>query len=222
MTETAQAPTEALVRQEEPKAQELVRIAAQAVVKDDEQYIAAKTFRKDAVAYFKHWDTMEKEATKPILQGLEKIRSWFRPIKAAAKLAKETIDPKISAFETERERLRLAEEARLREAARKAEQKLLDDAQRLKDKGKIVQAAAKEEAAASIVTPAVMPNIPKVAGTYYREVVAMEIVDPKLVPHPEYTMPNEDKILAIGEATDGKEEIPGVRFFKRRIQASRS
>ena len=224
MVETTQAPTEALVRQEAPKAQELVEMATQAVVKTDAEYISAKTFRKNTVAYFKHWEKEEKEATQPILQGLEKVRSWFRPIKAAAKLAKETIDPKISAFETERERLRLAEEARLREVARKEEQKLLDAAQKLRDKGKVVQAAAKEEAAASVVTPAVIPSIPKVEGTYHREEWDIELVDISLIPKEWWTVPvvDEASIKSRVKATDGKIEIPGVRNFKRRIQASRS
>ena len=221
MTETAQQPTEALVRQEEPKAQELVKIAAQAIVKTDEQYVAAMNFRKSTNAYIKHWEAMEKEATKPILQGLEVMRGWFRPIKNAAKLAKETIDPKITVFEQAREKARLAEEARLREKARAEERKLLEQAQALKEKGKDVQAAAKEEAAASIVTPAVMPSIPKVEGTYHREEIDIEIVNPKLIPFPDYWMLDEKKIKATAKA-DPEKEIPGVRIFKRRIQASRA
>ena len=218
---TDQAPTEALVRQEEPKAQELVRIAAQAVVKTDDQYIAALNFRKSTNAYFKHWEGMEKEATKPILQGLEVMRSWFRPIKDAAKLARETIDPKITAFETERERLRLAEEAKLRNQARVREQKLLEDAEKLKAKGKDVQAAAKVEAAQSIPTPAVMPTIPKVEGTYHREEWDIEVVDRKLVPY-EYWLIDEARIRKVVKAMDGDIEIPGVRNFKKRIQVSRT
>jgi len=221
MAETTQAPTEALVRQEAPKAQELVKMATQAIVKTDQEYIDAKTFRKNTVAYFKHWDTEEKEATKPILQGLEKVRSWFRPIKEAAKQAKEIIDPKITAFETEREQARLAEEAKLREQARVKEQKLLEQAKALEAKGKTVQAAAKVEAAQSIPTPAVMPSIPKVEGTYHREEWDAEIVDRKLVPY-EYWLIDEAKIKKIVKANDGNIDIPGVRNFKKRIQASRS
>ena len=220
MAETMQQPTEALVRQEGPKAQELVKMATQAVVKTDEEYIAAKIFRQNTVAYFKHWEKEEKEATQPIVQGLEKVRSWFRPIKAAAKLAKETIDPKITAFENERERLRLAEEAKLREQARVREQKLLEDAEKLKAKGKDVQAAAKVEAAQSIPTPAVMPTIPKVEGTYHREEWDIEIVDRKLVPY-EYWLIDEARIRKVVKAMDGDIEIPGVRNFKKRIQVSR-
>ena len=213
--------TQALARKEETQAVEMLNVATLAVVGNDTQYVSAKTFRQAANTAFKNADAMEKSATRPILDGLEVVRSWFRPAKAALKKAVETIDPKITKFELDREKARLAEEAKLREKARVEEQKLLDAAQKLRDKGKDVQAAAKEEAAASIVTPAVASTIPKIAGTYHTEEWDMEILDAALVPHPEYTMPNDKKILGIGKATDGKIEIPGVRFFKRRTQASR-
>ena len=212
--------TQALDRQEEPKAQELVKIAYQAIVKTDEQYVAAMTFRKSTNAYIKHLEVMEKSATGPILQGLETVRGWFRPSRNAATLAKVTIDPKINAFEQAREKARLDQEARLREQARKQEQKLLDDAKKLEDKGKPVQAAAAREAAESIVTPAVIDTLPKVEGTYHREEWDIEIVDAKLIPE-EYKVIDESKIKKLVKAMDGQIEIPGVRNFKRRIQASR-
>lgn len=221
MAETTQAPTEALVRQEGAKVKEVLKVAEQAVVKTDEQYVSAKELRKAANNYIKNMDTMEKSATKDLLKGVETIRSWFRPYKAIAKKAKEILDGKITILEGERERLRLAEEAKLREQARIKEQKLLEQAEALKAKGKDVQAAAKEEAAASIVTPAVMPTIPKVEGTYHREEWDIEIIDAKLIPV-EYLVVDEQKIKRTVRAMDGKIDIPGVRNFKKRIQVSRA
>ena len=97
----------------------------------------------------------------------------------------------------------------------------MEDAEKLKAKGKDVQAAAKVEAAQSIPTPAVMPTIPKVEGTYHREEIDVEIVNRDLIPFPQYWMIDEKKIRAMAKAEPEK-EIPGVRIFKRRIQASRT
>lgn len=221
MTETAPTQTEALVRQEGAKVEEVLKVAEQAVVKTDEQYVSAKELRKAANSYIKNMDTMEKSATKDLLKGVETIRSWFRPYRAIAKKAKEILDGKITTLEGERERLRLAEEAKLRDKARAEEQKLRDQADKLRASGKEVQAQAKEEVAANVVAPAVMPTLPKVEGSYHREEWDIEIMDAKLIPV-EYMVVDEQKIKRMVKAMDGKIEIPGVRNFKRRIQASRA
>jgi len=218
MTDKAQ--TEQIARREETQAVEMLNVATLAVVESDTQYVSAKTFRQAANTALKNADAMEKSATKLILEGLEVVRSWFRPTKAALKEAKETLDRKITKFELDREKARLAEEARLREKARADQAKLDEKAAALEAKGKPVQAAAAREAAASVVTPAVASTIPKVAGTHHTDVWDIEIIDEKLIPR-DYLMVDEAKIEKMVKAMDGQIEIPGVRNFKRRSQASR-
>ena len=218
---TNQAPTEALVKQEGGKVQAILQRAEAAIVKTDEEYVGAGQDRKWTNTYIKNLDTMEKSATRPMLDSLETVRSWFRPYKILAKRAKDILDVKITEFETEREKARLAEEAILREQARVKEQKLLEQAKALEDKGKNVQAAAKREDALRLPIPAVMPTIPKIEGMHHREEWDIEVVDRKLVPY-EYWLIDEARIRKVVKAMDGDIDIPGVRNFKKRIQVSRT
>ena len=218
---TDQAPTEALVKQEGGKVQAILKVAEEMVVKTDLEYVAAGEYRKATNGYIKNMEQMEKSATRPILDGLETIRSWFRPYKTLAKRAKDIIDVKITEFEVGREKERAAEEARLREKERIERERLLKQAEQLTEQGKDFKAAAKIGAAQSIPTPAVMPTIPKIEGMHHREEWDIEIVDRKLVPY-EYWLIDEARIRKVVKAMDGDIDIPGVRNFKKRIQVSRA
>ena len=220
MTETPQT-TEALVRQEGVKVQEILKRAENMILKTDTEYVDAGECRKATNGYIKNMEKMEKAATKPIMDGLEIVRSWFRPYKTLAKRAKDILDVKITEFEVGREKERAAEEARLREKERIERERLLKQAEQLTEQGKDFKAAAKIGAAQSIPTPAVMPTIPKIEGMHHREEWDIEIVDRKLVPY-EYWLIDEARIRKVVKAMDGDIDIPGVRNFKKRIQVSRA
>lgn len=219
MGESAQ--TEALARSETTKAQEMLAVAQAAVIETGDQYVDAGNFRKAIRKYERDVEDMEKSATRPILAGLETVRSWFRPARDASAKARAIMDQKLTAWNQQKERLRLAEEAKLREKARAEEAKLRDQAAKLEQKGKTVQAQAKLEAAESIPTPAVVDTTPKVKGMHFREDWDFEVINADDVPD-QYWCLDLDKIRKLVRATKGELEIAGIRIFKKQTVASGS
>jgi len=166
------------------------------------------------------------------IKGLRKeINSFFDPIctkafeahkeavaqkkRADAPLveAEGIIKPRIAAWNAEQERIRKAEEDRLREEARKQEEE-----RRLEDAILAEQSGNKEEAAAIMDTPVQAPvvvvpkSIPKVAGVSMTKQWKFRITDANKIPR-QYLTVDEQKIGAIVRALKDQANIPGVEVF---------
>lgn len=138
----------------------------------------------------------------------------------------------------ERERL----EAQAREAERKAREKAEADrraaeeaaaagraqeAARLAARASATESKAAEKAgqleqrAAAVVAPIIEREVPKVAGLKTREVYKFEIVDASKLPR-EYLIPDESRIRKVVNALKADANIPGVRVYADKQQASAS
>lgn len=138
----------------------------------------------------------EKAADKPLLEA----EAWIKPL--------------ISGYLIEQERIRKAEEDRLREIARKEEEE-----RQLQAAIEAEQNGSKEEAEEIIsapvqAAPVVVPKtVPKVAGISQRENWDFEIVSESLLPR-QYLMPNLVAIRQVVRGLKGNANIPGVKVFK--------
>jgi hypothetical protein len=123
------------------------------------------------------------------------------------------IKPRIAAWNAEQERIRKAEEDRLREEARKQEEE-----RRLEDAILAEQSGNKEEAAAIMDTPVQAPvvvvpkSVPKVAGVAMTKQWKFRITDANKIPR-QYLTVDEQKIGAIVRALKDQANIPGVEVF---------
>lgn len=119
----------------------------------------------------------------------------------------------LAVYTQEEERKRRAEEARLRELARKAEEeRMLAEAQMLADMGQHEQAEAVLSEPV-FAAPVVLPKeTPKVAGVFHREDWKFRIVNAALIPRG-YLIPDEKSIGAVVRASQGKIQIPGIEAY---------
>jgi hypothetical protein len=123
----------------------------------------------------------------------------------------------MSAWDVEQERIRKAEETRLREVARKAEEeRLLTEAIAAESAGE------KEEAAAIMEEPVYVPPIvlqkavPKVQGMSFRTIWKFRIKDVNAIPR-QYMVPNEVAIGGVVRSLKASANIPGIEVYEERV-----
>lgn len=212
--------TQALVRQYETQSQQVVRVATETEIRNTETRTAADLFLKTIKSEYKKIDSEEKSATRPALETVEKVRSWFRPIKAAYTQAEGLLKNKLIQWDQKVEEARRAEEDRLRDAAEKKRQADLAKAAKLEAKGKTQQAERLKEQAETMPTPAVMaPPKPK-GASYTRKEWDCELTDRELIPveHRITDWETTRKGLAAqARIRGGNIKVPGARFFLKEI-----
>jgi hypothetical protein len=161
------------------------------------------------------------------------IEEYFRPLKAAAHAAWKQIcnreneeiekltpalkhlDMQMTAYNIEQEKIRKAEEERLRREAEKAEQEA-----RLQAAIEAEKAGQKEEAEAILEEPVFVPppivdkTVPKQAGLAMTTNWEAKIIDEHLIPR-QYLMPDMVKINQVVRALKDKTNIPGIMAIPR-------
>jgi hypothetical protein len=153
---------------------------------------------------------------------VEKRAKYLDPLAGAQKSVKGLM----SAYDAEQERIRLAEQRRLEEEARKkAEEQALLDAIAAEEEAKANGATAeqaKEESAAILETPVYVPPVvlpkstPKLqGGPVYRTIWKFRIIDRFKIP-PQFMVPDEVKIGQVVRALKAQHGIPGVEAYEER------
>lgn len=135
--------------------------------------------------------------------------------------AERIIKGKVGTYQAEQERIRRAEEDRLRKIAREEEEeRQIAEAAQLEAEG---EAEAAEEVVSRPVAPppvVVASTVPKVAGVSTRQVTKHRIVDASKIPRP-YMKPNEQAIAAVGRALGPQAKIEGVEFYQEDVVSVR-
>jgi len=154
---------------------------------------------------------------KPIKQKMDaakqEVLDQERAADAPLKEAEALLSPQIITWNREQERIRQAEEARLREEARKQEEE-----RRLQEAILAEQHGQKEEAEAIMetpvqVAPVVVPkSVPKVSGMSIRDNWKFKITNEKLIPR-EYLKVDEVKIGQVVRALKSATTIPGIDVY---------
>lgn len=202
----------------ETKALTIVDQAKAVKVMDSETYIQAGALWKtigDMITEVKDtFDPICEAAHKAHKAATEKRAKYLNPLTQAQKDVKKLM----SDYDAEQERIRLAEEARLRELARKEEEerKLQEAIQaELEGDTETAEKIIQEEV---VAPPVVVPkSTPKMAGgPVYRTMWKFEVTDEKAVPD-EYKMIDEQKIGKIVTALKDKTNIPGIRAYSVRV-----
>jgi hypothetical protein len=151
--------------------------------------------KQKAKASWQDWIDLEKELMKPLLE--------------------KEIDYKkeIVAWSTEQERIRKAEEDRLREIARKEEEeRQIQAAIAAEQSGNQEEAQAIIEAPIQAAPVIVERTVPKVAGISMRENWKFRIVDEKKIPR-EFLKVDEVKIGGYVRSMKSAGNIPGVEIY---------
>jgi len=197
----------------------MVSTAEAGVVLTQEEAESAATQLSGVKAYLKGIEAKYKSWTEGLNQSLKRIRDDYNPVKAAAEKAEKIWKGKLTDFHTEQERQIAIQEAKAREAAEKDRVKLEGQAQRLAEKGKHDQAAAKQQEAEAMPTPVFAPP-PKIAGTYFKEEWRYETTNEALIPK-QYWVVDHQALAKVVKAMNGTREIPGIRQYPKKIPVSK-
>ncbi len=199
-----------------------------------EKYVASADDLKRIKAKAKELNDTRMSLTRPIEESKKKIIAFFRePLEYLAR-AEIAVKKAMIGWQTEQERIRREEEAKLAEIQRKEAERLQREADKeaaraesLKtDKAKAAAAAKAEELkaqaeATTAIAPTVESTVEEVSGISTRKVWKFKIEDISKLPR-EYMIPDEKYIGQIVRASKGKKEIPGVKIYSEDVIASRN
>ena len=171
--------------------------------------------------------------TRPLEESKKRIIALFKkPLDVLVK-AESSVKTAMVTWQSEQERIRRVEEARLIEIQRKETEKLRIKAERevaraesLKtDKAKAAALTKARELFSqaeevTAIAPRVESSVQKVAGISTMAVWKFEIEDLDSLPR-EYMIPDEVYIGKIVKASKGKKAIPGVRIYSKNVISSR-
>lgn len=202
----------------ETKALSIVDQAKAVKVTDSETYTAAGMLWKSIGDMIKEvkdtFDPICDAAHKAHKAAVEKRSKFLDPLTTAQK----TVKSLMSAYDLEQEKIRKAEEDRLRAIALKEEED-----RRLAEAILAEQSGQTEEAEAILETPVQAPPVvvqkttPKLAGgPVYRTIWKFRIKNPALIPR-EYLVPDEVKIGGVVRALKNQTHIPGVEAYEERV-----
>jgi hypothetical protein len=226
-------------------------LAQLAIVVDN----TAETVKSDALAWperaaaLRVTDTQSYTIASEMLKGIKALRNRIADVfdkhisaahaqhkalvkeKADAEApltqAEGTIKRSLIAYSEEQERIRKAEERRLAEIARKAEEdrRMAEaaalEAEALATGDVEMLATANEIVEAPLVAPVVtLPKAtPTVSGISYREVWKFRVTNVALVPR-EFLAVDETKIGGVVRAMKGLAKIPGVEVYSEKVASA--
>lgn len=148
-------------------------------------------------------EEIRKFFVNPLNDQVRKINAKFKPFTETLEKMEAEVKSKIVVYQTEQEKIRIAEETRLRK---------LQEAEYAKQ----VKKAEKKGDDAPPPPPPVKVEAVKVDGLSIRKVWDFEIVFIEKIPL-EYMIPDEKKIRKV--ITAGVREIPGIKIFEKSISA---
>jgi hypothetical protein len=212
--------------------------AASLAVNDAPTYTIAGEFLKGIKALrARIADTFDPHITRAF-QAHKALVKEKADAEAPLQVAERAIKDKLVAFDKEQERLRLAEQRRLEEAARQAEEtrRLAEasamEAEALANGDMALQAEAEALIAAPVETPVVFIEkaTPKVAGLAYRLTYSAEVVNLAalvgyVAAHPESAnllLPNTVALNQMARAMKTALRLPGVKVIEKRDIAAGS
>ena len=176
----------------------------------------------------KELDDLRRSLTRPIDETKRRIMALFERPMSLLVNAESAIKRGILGYQREQERLRAEEEARLREQARKEQERLLARSARAEAAGKEEMAEALEDQADMIIAPIVVSDTPRISGLSTRQTWHAEVTDkmaliqavaaghvPDVVLIPDMTILNA-QARALKTALD----YPGVRAVPEQVVAA--
>ncbi len=191
------------------------------VIVDNDSYLASAEDLKQIKAQIKAIEDYRKSITDPINEQIKRIKAFFDVPINKLKEAEEVIKGAILKYQKEQERIRLEEQARLREEAEKRRLELEQKAKKLEEQGKTEKAEEVKQQAETIITPILANDTVKVAGISKMKVWKYRITNESLIPR-EYLIPNEKMLTQIAKSTKGALKIPGVEFYCEETIAAKS
>ncbi len=208
---------------------ELAQQSASLAIKSQPEYQEAADLLTEIKRRGKALDEKRKAITSPLDAAKKATMDMFRPAVDAIAEFEKSVKAKMGDFVREQDRLRREAEAKAAEKARKDQERLMAQADKLREKGKEDLAAAKEMQAATTVAVAPVVEAPAASGAHARRIWKSRLTDKmeliKAVAEgkasPELLDYNESVGNGLAKALKGGMNIPGLESFEDISIASR-
>ncbi len=178
-------------------------------------YASAGEDLKALKANYKKFDEKRKELTRPLDESKKKIKAFFDVPMGKLKAAQLLVSSVMVLWHSEQERIRKAEEDRLRAAKLKEAARLAKVAAKAQERGdtkKMNEFDARAEEV-SFAAPAVVPSrAAKISGLAMTKLWRYRIVDESKIPR-QYMIPNAKMLGELARSMKGLAEIPGVEVY---------
>lgn len=195
--------------------------AVRLIVSSPAHYEDAAEHLKKVMAAKKRVESMRTEITAPLNESLKAANNLFRTPGDKLAQAERLIKSKLSAFQSEQERLQRMEQDKADAEARKERERLAELERKAREAGRESAAEKHAARAEAVVAPVIERQAPKVAGVLMRDVWLFKIEDPALVPR-EYLEVDAIKIRRYVNAMKADAVIPGVRIYSEKQVAAAS
>ena len=199
----------------------LLEVASHYHVANADDYQVAGVELQRVKGAQKRLDDLRKSMTRPLDVAKKAIMDFFRTPEEKLARAEAGIKRAMIGYQSEQDRKRREEQARVDEAARKERERLAAQAQKAAASGKIERAEQFEQRAAAVVAPVISREPPKVVGVQTREVWKFEVMNPEVVPS-QFMSVDEGKIRKVVGALKGDARIEGVRIWSEKAIAAGS
>lgn len=203
---------------------------ATAVIKTPAQYAQAGEYLKTVNAMLNDIEAARVRITGPLNGVIRDLNTDARQLSAKPLHLQQALKRALLAYSAEQQRIQHEQQQRADEAARKAQEKLQQQAANAQAAGKVEKAEVLQSRADAVVAPIVTREVPKVAGLSTRENWYAECTDlGKLVTAvaagqaPLSLLMANDKVLG-AQARSLKAEfvVPGVRVWAEKSLAAGS
>lgn len=207
--------TDAAVVARQPEIDRVVASAERRlVIRNNDDYSQAADYLRAIKGLLNDTEEDRVRLVAPLLKDQRQINADAKVISGPLEEAEAAIKTAMDAYITEQDNLRLEEQRRADEAARKQQQKLYQQAAKANESGKSEKAVELEQRAVAVVAPVIQRQAPKVTGVVPKKAWKFEVVDPAKVPR-EYLSVDETKIGQVVRALKGDTQIPGVRVWSK-------
>lgn len=178
-----------------------------------EMLLSIKSLQKEIDATF---DPIVKKAHEAHKEAVAQKKKIEAPLIEAERILK----PKMADYVAEQDRIRKAEEERLRAIALKEEEdRRIAEAAQAEAEGNHEEAEAIVSEPVYVAPVVVQKTTPSVSGISYRETWDFEITDLAKIPK-EYWILDKVKIAGVVRAMKGATNIPGIRAFSNKTVAA--
>lgn len=214
--------------QYEAQTKDLLVAANSITIATPQDYEAANDELKRIKTKAKELEDKRKSLTRPLDESKKRILELFRPALTFLADAEKHIKRQMIDFTNDQERLRRAEEARIREQQRKEQEKLRKQAEKAAAAGKAEKAEALQEQAESMPPAFVPPATPKTSSSI-RKVWKARVKDKDALIKAAAKRSDLQALLDVNETALGgmaralksNLAIPGVEAYEEQIVSTR-
>ena len=212
MNEIRAVPAEAVAKTEQTQA--LSQSYDNFEIATASAYAHAGEDLKQLKSAWKEIDALRKSLTKPLDHSKKKIMDFFREPLNRIKQAESKVSSAMIGWAKEQERIRKAEEERLREAQRKEAARLAKLAAKAEARGDREKASEFDSRAEDVgfAAPVAVPKTTKIAGLAMTEIWKYRVVDVSKIPR-QYMIPNDKMLGQMARSSKGLFKVEGVEFY---------